>query len=65
MHNPVGRNGLNVIMSDGNISNLPLKGVSGGNNWQEVRIKPVGAVVKKVVTIFDADTEWRGFQFFD
>ena len=52
-------------MSNGEKSNLAQISNEGGNNWQEVRINPIGAVVKRVVIRHDSDTELRGLQFFD
>ncbi len=65
MHISSGLNGLDIIMSNGQKSNLAQISNNGGKNWEEARINPIGAVVKRVVIRYDSDTEVRGLQFFD
>lgn len=49
-------------MSDGKKSTLPLN-EDGGQGYTEVRIHPVGAIVKRVV--MRGNYEFAGCQFFD
>ena len=70
MHNPVlpddyHNGGVNIIMSNGDRSNLPLYRQEGGKEWTEVRINPVGAVVKRVVMRGLGTGEFFGVQFYD
>ena len=49
-------------MSNNKKSDLPLE-KDNGKGYTEVKINPVGAVVKSIVMIGDHD--FRGVQFFD
>ena len=49
-------------MSNGDKSILPLTH-GGGNGYSEVKINPVGAIVKRIV--MRGDHEFGGVQFFD
>lgn len=51
-----------MILSNGVQSQLPLN-EDGGQNYTEVRINPVGAVVKRIV--MRGNYEFAGCQFFD
>lgn len=59
-----GSQGMNVIMKNGQKSDLPLNSSKG--NWTEVRIEPANAITRKVVVCFDvATSRLSGIQFFD
>ena len=47
-------NGVNIIMSNGERSQLPQLR-NGANNWSDVKINPVGAEVKRIVMWGDSD----------
>lgn len=50
-------------MSDGFNSNLIME--KNGQDYVEVRINPLEAIIRKVIMFGDSDSEIRGFQFFD
>ena len=58
IHNPKGWKGMNVIMSDGSKSQLPM-----GANYSEVKVQPEGAVVKRIVVF--GNHEFGGVEFYD
>ena len=51
IHNPNGLCGFNIIISDGQQSDLPITTKLGGGkaNFREVKINPVDAIVKRVL----------------
>lgn len=64
VHHPSGSlSGLNYILSDGSVSNLPYK-VFSKQSAKEVRI-PEGAVIQKVKMFGWEEGELYGLQFFD
>lgn len=58
IHNPKGWKGMNIIMSDGTKSQLPM-----GANYSEVKIQPEGAIVKRIVVF--GNHEFGGVEFYD
>ena len=58
IHNPKGWKGMNVIMSDGSKSQLPM-----GANYSEVKVQPEGAIVKRIVVF--GNHEFGGVEFYD
>jgi len=56
-------NGVNYIMSDGSRSDLRQDANNSNKPWQEVKINPVGAEVRRVVMY--GNWEFGGVQFFD
>ena len=49
IHKPGRWNGVNIIMSNGTRSTLAQNSSYGNQPWQEVRIHPPNAIVKRVV----------------
>ena len=59
---PTSWNGVNIIMSNGVVSNLSkdAKNHHNGDGWKEVKINPVGSIVKRIVMRGSSDTEFSG-----
>jgi hypothetical protein len=55
---------MNFIMSNGEQSNLPIY-EKRRKDYKEVRINPVGAIVKKVVVSYWDCGDLKGVQFYD